>query len=127
LTGRRAYDDAMQTYQRMRDDAAPPMYELTCEIVSLEPPPPDFAELLAAAAQDQSAMDDFASNAASAASSPVSRLVASRRTTSSEDIACHGVAFLAVFAFATVSMAVLRFQSIDVIRRLMCNLRVQWR
>jgi hypothetical protein len=36
------------------------MYELTCELATLEPPPPDLQQLLAAAHGNQEAMDTFA-------------------------------------------------------------------
>jgi 2-polyprenyl-6-methoxyphenol hydroxylase-like FAD-dependent oxidoreductase len=59
-SGRRAYQDAMADYQGARDEAALPMYELTAEIASLEPPPPELQQILAAAHGNQDAMDGFA-------------------------------------------------------------------
>ncbi len=58
-TGLRSYDDAMGRYQRMRDERCLPMYEMTCEIATLEPPPPPMQALLAAIHGHQDAMDDF--------------------------------------------------------------------
>jgi flavin-dependent dehydrogenase len=57
----RPYAESLSEYQRKRDTAARPMFELTCQIASLEPPPPDMAELLAACSRSQAAMDDFIS------------------------------------------------------------------
>ena len=51
----------MSLYQRTRDELTLPMFDLTCQIASLEPPAPEFVELLGAVAGDQAAMDDFAS------------------------------------------------------------------
>jgi 2-polyprenyl-6-methoxyphenol hydroxylase-like FAD-dependent oxidoreductase len=57
----RPYDDAMVDYQRRRDEASMPMFELTLQFASLEPPPPEMQQLLGAMAGNQQAMDDFAS------------------------------------------------------------------
>ena len=64
LNGRRAFDDAMAGYQRARDEAAMPIYELTLQFASLEPPPPEMQQLFAAMAGNQAAMDGFAGVAA---------------------------------------------------------------
>ena len=61
LEGTRAFDDALLDYQLRRDDAVLPMYDLTCELASLEPPPPEVLQLLMAARGDQRAADTFAS------------------------------------------------------------------
>ena len=61
LEGTRAFDDALLDYQLRRDDAVLPMYDLTCELASLEPPPPEVLQLLMAARADQRAADTFAS------------------------------------------------------------------
>jgi 2-polyprenyl-6-methoxyphenol hydroxylase-like FAD-dependent oxidoreductase len=61
ITGTRPFEDAMRDYQRDRDERSRGMYELTCQIATLEPPPPEMQRLLAAMAQrgDQRAMDAF--------------------------------------------------------------------
>jgi 2-polyprenyl-6-methoxyphenol hydroxylase-like FAD-dependent oxidoreductase len=59
LTGTRPYDEAMAHYQRARDQHVLPMYELTSQLATLEPPPPEMQRLLAAVAGDQRAVDDF--------------------------------------------------------------------
>ncbi len=61
FSGRATFDERLGGYQRERDEAAMPMFELTCDFATLEPPPPDMAQLLAATAGRQEAMDDFAS------------------------------------------------------------------
>ena len=58
---RRSYDDAMADYHRARDDAALPLYELTCEFAKLEPPPPEMQQLIGAMRSNQEAIDGFAS------------------------------------------------------------------
>ena len=59
LSGQRTFDDAMGAYQLERDEQAIPMYELTCQLASLEPPPPDMQQLLGAIYGNQPAMDRF--------------------------------------------------------------------
>ena len=55
----RAYDDAMGEYQHTRDQHALPMYELTCQFATLEPPPPDMQQVIASILGNQPAMDRF--------------------------------------------------------------------
>ena len=59
LSGATSFDTAMASYQTTRDAQALPMYEMTCQIATLEPPPPDLQALLGAAHGNQGAMDDF--------------------------------------------------------------------
>ena len=59
LSGAQPYDAAMASYQRTRDAQSLPMYEMTCQLASLEPPPPDFQHLLGAVHGNRAAMDDF--------------------------------------------------------------------
>jgi flavin-dependent dehydrogenase len=54
-------DDAMAAWQRMRDESSLPMYELTCDFATLEPPPPEMQALFGAIQRDQAAMDEFVS------------------------------------------------------------------
>ena len=42
FAGRRQYEETMAGYQRARDEASLPMFELTCEFAKIEPPPPEF-------------------------------------------------------------------------------------
>jgi 2-polyprenyl-6-methoxyphenol hydroxylase-like FAD-dependent oxidoreductase len=60
LAGRRLFDEAMADAQAARDAECLPMYELTFQLATHEPPPPDFMALLAASAGDREAMDAFA-------------------------------------------------------------------
>jgi 2-polyprenyl-6-methoxyphenol hydroxylase-like FAD-dependent oxidoreductase len=59
LSGRQSFDDAMAAFQRGRDEQAMPMYDLTCQLASLEPPPPEMQQLLGAIHGNQPAMDGF--------------------------------------------------------------------
>ncbi len=59
LSGERAPDEALGGYQQTRDATVMPMYELTAQAASLEPPPPEMQELLGAIAGNQAAMDGF--------------------------------------------------------------------
>jgi flavin-dependent dehydrogenase len=61
LSGRRPYGEALASYQHARDELTRPVYELTCDFASWEPPPPDQQELFAALSGNQEAMDDFMS------------------------------------------------------------------
>ncbi len=58
-SGARPYDDAMQDYQRKRDETVLPMYEMTCGLATLAPPPPDMLALFAALPGNQNAADSF--------------------------------------------------------------------
>ncbi|MBP7568907.1 MAG: NAD(P)/FAD-dependent oxidoreductase [Acidobacteria bacterium] len=48
LSGSRPMEEALAEYQRRRDQAAVPLYELTCQNAALQPPPPEMQALLAA-------------------------------------------------------------------------------
>ena len=61
FSGPRTFDDAMGDYQRQRDEATMPMFDLTCQLAALEPPPPDMQQLLGAVATNEDATNDFAS------------------------------------------------------------------
>lgn len=60
LSGSRPFDAAMSDYQRARDARARPMYELTCQFASLEPPSAQMQQLLHDIHGNQNAMDGFA-------------------------------------------------------------------
>jgi 2-polyprenyl-6-methoxyphenol hydroxylase-like FAD-dependent oxidoreductase len=60
FSGRRPFEEAMADYQAARDERVLPMYELTAEIATLQPPPPELQQILAAAHGNQDAMDGFA-------------------------------------------------------------------
>ena len=50
----------MGDYQATRDRQVLPMYELTTQLATLEPPPPEWQQLMAAMLGNQEAMDGFA-------------------------------------------------------------------
>jgi flavin-dependent dehydrogenase len=57
LTGSRGYAEAMADYQARRDQRALPMYELTCEFATLQPPSPQLERLLVAVHGNPDAME----------------------------------------------------------------------
>jgi 2-polyprenyl-6-methoxyphenol hydroxylase-like FAD-dependent oxidoreductase len=57
--GVRPYEEAMQAYQRDRDEHVMSMYEFTCQLATLEPPPPHMQQLFASIVGNQRAMDRF--------------------------------------------------------------------
>jgi flavin-dependent dehydrogenase len=61
LAGGRRFEDEMADYQGARDVMALPMFELTCQLASMEPPPPQMRELLAALPGNHEAMTGFVS------------------------------------------------------------------
>ena len=60
LSGKCTFDAAMAGFQRRRDAESMPMYDLTCQLATLEPPPPEMQRLVGAIHGDRGAMDDFA-------------------------------------------------------------------
>ena len=46
LSGRRPLADALAEYERRRNDAAMPIYDLNCQRAALQPPPPEMQRLL---------------------------------------------------------------------------------
>jgi flavin-dependent dehydrogenase len=60
-SGGAPYEAAMLTFQRARDEATLPMFDLTCQIASLEPPSSALEQIIGALPGNQSAIDDFAS------------------------------------------------------------------
>ena len=60
FSGARPFDVAMGAYQATRDAQVLPMYELTTQLATLQPPPPELARLLGAIHGHQQPMDEFA-------------------------------------------------------------------
>ncbi len=58
--GRAAWEEAFGRYEGVRNQLAMPMYELTCQRASFQPPPPDAMALLAAVARNPEQMNRFA-------------------------------------------------------------------
>jgi flavin-dependent dehydrogenase len=61
LSGARPFDAAMAEYQKERDQDSLPMFGVTCNFATLEPPPPEMQQLLGATAARQEAQDQFVS------------------------------------------------------------------
>jgi 2-polyprenyl-6-methoxyphenol hydroxylase-like FAD-dependent oxidoreductase len=61
LSGRRTFDDATEDYRATRDRDVLPLYELTTQLATLEPPPPELQAYLGSIAGHQAAMDAFVS------------------------------------------------------------------
>jgi flavin-dependent dehydrogenase len=70
FSGTRTFDDAMGDYQRQRDEGSLPMFELTLQIATLEPPPPEQQQLFGAISTNQDAANQFASVMAGTMSPP---------------------------------------------------------
>ena len=60
FSGARPYDEPLSDYQQTRDRQVMPMFELTCQLATLQPPPPEMQQLLGAIRGNQKAMDAFA-------------------------------------------------------------------
>jgi flavin-dependent dehydrogenase len=60
FSARATFDERLARYQQERDEAAMPMFELTCDFATLAPPEPEMQELLAAMVGNREAMDGFA-------------------------------------------------------------------
>jgi 2-polyprenyl-6-methoxyphenol hydroxylase-like FAD-dependent oxidoreductase len=61
LGGRRTFDEALSEREDERDRRTGPMYELTTQFASMEPPTDETAQLFAAIAADEQASEDFVS------------------------------------------------------------------
>ena len=59
LSGRRALSETLDGYQRRRDEAVMPMYDLTVQLARMERPPPPMQELLRALRGNQLEIDRF--------------------------------------------------------------------
>jgi len=59
FTGELAVEDAMNGYQRRRDEHVLPMYEFTCQLATMAPPPLELQQLFGAISGNQEHMDSF--------------------------------------------------------------------
>jgi flavin-dependent dehydrogenase len=59
FTGLRAFDEALSDYELKRNQAAMPMYEMTCQLAALQSPPPETQALFAALRGNQQQTDRF--------------------------------------------------------------------
>jgi flavin-dependent dehydrogenase len=57
FSGSQSLDEALGEYERKRNEAAMPIYELTCLLAALEPPPPEMAQLFFALQGNQAQTD----------------------------------------------------------------------
>jgi Dehydrogenases (flavoproteins) len=57
LSGSQSLDAALADYERKRNEAATPIYELTCQLAALKPPPPELAQLFFALQGNQAQTD----------------------------------------------------------------------
>jgi flavin-dependent dehydrogenase len=64
FSGRQQVERALAGYQEARDATTMPMFELTCQLASFDPPSPEEGQLFAAIAADRVASDDFVSTLA---------------------------------------------------------------
>jgi flavin-dependent dehydrogenase len=58
-SGRRPLEDALADYERRRNEASLPLYELTCQFATPQPPSPEQQQLFAALRHDQEQTDRF--------------------------------------------------------------------
>ncbi len=59
LSGRCPLEEALAQYERRRNEASLPLFELTCEFAALQPPLPEQQQLFAALRHDQEQTDRF--------------------------------------------------------------------
>jgi 2-polyprenyl-6-methoxyphenol hydroxylase-like FAD-dependent oxidoreductase len=59
LCGKRPMEAALAEYEQRRNEAALPMYELTCQVATLEPPQPQMQHLFAALRHNQEQTNRF--------------------------------------------------------------------
>lgn len=58
-SGRRPFDVALAEYERRRNEAAMPFYELNCQLAALEPPTPEQRQLRTALGGNQEDTNRF--------------------------------------------------------------------
>jgi 2-polyprenyl-6-methoxyphenol hydroxylase-like FAD-dependent oxidoreductase len=59
LSGREDLQESLAGYERRRNEAVMPMFDLTCQLASLGPPPPEMLQLFAALREDSEATNRF--------------------------------------------------------------------
>lgn len=59
LSGRHTLGDALADYERRRNEASLPLFEMTCQFATLQPPSPEQQQLFAALRHDQEQTDRF--------------------------------------------------------------------
>jgi flavin-dependent dehydrogenase len=61
FSGHRSFDEALELYERTRDESTRPMFDLTCQLASNDPPTEEEVELFALIAGREDASCDFVS------------------------------------------------------------------
>jgi flavin-dependent dehydrogenase len=61
FAGTQPFDEAMSAYQQQRDEHSLPMFGVTCNFATLEPPPPEMQQVLKATSAKQDSQDQFVS------------------------------------------------------------------
>jgi flavin-dependent dehydrogenase len=59
LSGKRPIEEALLQYEQLRNEAALPIYEFTCQLAAMEPPPPEMQQLFAALYYNQEQTNRF--------------------------------------------------------------------
>ena len=59
FSGRGTLPEALAGYERRRNEASLPIYELTCQLAALQPPAPEMQQLLGALRHDQEQTNRF--------------------------------------------------------------------
>jgi flavin-dependent dehydrogenase len=59
LSGSQTMKDALADYERRHLEASMPLFEMTCEFATLQPPPPEMQQIISAIAGNQEAIDQF--------------------------------------------------------------------
>jgi flavin-dependent dehydrogenase len=70
FSGRTVLDDALADYERQRNEATMPLYEMTAEMATLQPPPLEQQQLIGALVGNQPQIDRFIGTIAGTASIP---------------------------------------------------------
>ncbi|MDX6284790.1 MAG: hypothetical protein QOG53_275 [Frankiales bacterium] len=61
LSGGQSYDAALSAYRQTRDETTAPMYGLTADFASFEPPPDEMQQMIGVVASNPQASEDFVS------------------------------------------------------------------
>jgi 2-polyprenyl-6-methoxyphenol hydroxylase-like FAD-dependent oxidoreductase len=70
FTGKTNMTEALSGYEQSRNERSMPMYDLTCEWASLQPPPPEMEALLGALINNETESDNFFGTLAGTVSIP---------------------------------------------------------
>ena len=90
FAGRRSMVDALAAYEQARNEKTRPLYELTAQFASLQPPPPEMQRLIAALRHNPAQADRFIGTIAGTV--PVAEFFAPENLARIEGLAIPGVA-----------------------------------